>query len=99
MVFMMMFGCWAMMCLPLRCMMLGRRRPLCGLVSGGGLLGAALTTTGSRHGRSAESYAGKGENHQLFESLVHSAPSLSSFVLTRTFLAAYIKIGDVSVIF
>jgi hypothetical protein len=99
MVFVMMFGCWAMMCLPLRRMMLWSRRALRGLVFGGGLRGAVLAATGSCHGSSAESYAGKGENHQLFESFVHSAPSLSSFVLTRTFLAAYIKIGDVSVIF
>lgn len=79
--------------------MLGSRRALRGLVFGGGLRGAVFAATGSCHSSSAESYAGKGENHQLFESFVHSAPSLSSFVLTRTFLAAYIKIGDVSVIF
>lgn len=79
--------------------MLGSRRALRGLVFGGGLRGAALAATGGCHGSSAESYAGKGENHQLFESFVHSAPSLSSFVLTRTFLAAYNRIGGFQFLF
>ena len=79
--------------------MLGSRRALRGLVFGGGLRGAVLAAMGSSHGSSAESYAGKGENHQLFESFVHSAPSLSSFVLMRTILAAYNRIGGFQFLF
>ncbi|MBR2963849.1 MAG: hypothetical protein IKC53_06565, partial [Lentisphaeria bacterium] len=47
----------------------------------------------------AESYTGKNENHKLFERLVHITPSLSSFVLMRTFLAAYNRIRMVSIPF
>ena len=79
--------------------MLGSRRALRGLVFGGGLWGAAFSSARGCHHWSAESNTGKCENHKLLERFVHITPSLSSFVLTRTFLAAYIKIGDVSVIF
>ena len=87
------FRCRAMMCLPLRCMMLGSRRALRGLVFGGGLRGVTFTSARSRHYWTAESYTGKNENHKLFERFVHITPSLSSSVLMRTILAAYNRIG------
>ena len=99
MVFVMMFGCWAMMCLPLRCMMLGSRRALRSLMARRRMWSVTFTSARSRHYWTAESYTGKNENHKLFERLVHITPTLSSSVLMRTILAAYIKIGVVSVIF
>jgi hypothetical protein len=84
MVFVMMFGCWAMMCLPLRCMMLGSRRALRGLMARRRMWSATFTSARSRHYWTAESYTGKSEYQKLFECLVHVAPSLSACCFMRT---------------
>lgn len=55
----------------------GGREPFCGLMLwrwGGGV---AFAATRCCNGCSAERHTGKSENQKLFESLVHSAPSLS----------------------
>ena len=83
----------------LRCVMFWRRRASYRLMPWGGFRRATFATVRSCHHGTAESYTGKGENHKLFESLVHITPSLSSFVFMRTFLAAYNRIGIVSLIF
>lgn len=80
-----------------RCLVLGMM--LCGLMSWGRLWRSGFAATRSSEGCAAECKAGKSENRKLFESFVHNTPSLSSFVLMRIFLAAYIKIGVVGVIF
>ena len=69
------------------------------LMSWGGFGRATFTAAGRCHHGTAESYTGKGEDHKFFESFVHITPSLSSFVLMRTFLAAYNRLGIVSRIF
>ena len=83
----------------LRCVMFWRRRASYRLMPWGGFRCATFATVRSSHHGTAESYPGKSENHKLFESLVHITPSLSSFVLMRTFLAAYNRLGAVSLIF
>ena len=60
---------------------------------------ATFTSARSRRYWTAESYTGKNENHKLFERLVHITPSLSFLLFMRTFLAAYNRIGIVSLIF
>ena len=60
---------------------------------------ATFTAAGRCHHGTAESYTGKGEDHKFFESLVHSTPSLSFFGFMRTILAAYNRLGAVSLIF
>ena len=97
MMFMVVARCRMMMFLG-RVMLWCRRAPYC-LMSWGGFRRATFTAAGRSHHGTAESYTGKGENHKFFESLVHITPSLSSFVLMRTILAAYNRIGIVSLIF
>ena len=93
------FSCRAMMRLSLWRMVLRDRRTLRGLMTRRRMRGAIFSSARGCHHWSAESNTGKHENHKLFERLVHITPSLSSFVLMRTILAAYFKIGVVSVIF
>ena len=97
MMFMVVTRCRTMMFL--RSVMFWSRRAPYRLMPWGGFRRATFATVRSCHHGTAESYTGKGENHKLFESLVHITPSLSSFVLMRTFLAAYNRIGIVSLIF
>ena len=97
MMFMVVARCFMMM--SLRCVMLWCRRAPYRLMSWSGFRRATFATVRSSHHGTAESYTGKSENHKLFESLVHITPSLSSFVLMRTILAAYNRIGIVSLIF
>ena len=59
-----------------------------------GLRSPSSATVRPCEGRSAEGDAGNCCDHHCFQDLVHSAPSLSSFGLTRTFLAAYIWVGE-----
>ena len=87
------------MMMSLRCVMFWRRRAPCRLMPWGGFRRATFASVRSCHHGTAESYTGKGENHKFFESLVHITPLLSSFVLMRTFLAAYNRLGIVSRIF
>ena len=56
-----------------------RRRSPRSLMPGGGPRSMTLAAARSRESRSAESCAGESENQKFFESLVHSAPSLSFF--------------------
>jgi hypothetical protein len=93
------FRCRTMMRLSLWHVVLRGRKTLRGLMTRRRMRGATFSSARGCHHWSAESYTGKSENHKLFERLVHITPSLSSFVLMRAFLAAYIKIGVVSVIF
>ena len=79
--------------------MLWCRRAPCRLMSWGGFRRATFATVRSSHHGTAESYTGKGENHKSFKSLVHITPSLSLFSFMRTILAAYNRIGIVSLIF
>ena len=81
-----------------RVMLWCRRAPY-RLMPWGGFRRATFTAAGRCHHGTAESCTGKGENHKFFKSLVHITPSLSSFVLMRTFLAAYNRLGIVSRIF
>ena len=97
MMFMVVARCFMMM--SLGCVMFWRRRAPCRLMPWGGFRRATFATVRSCHHGTAESYTGKGENHKLFESLVHITPLLSSFVLMRTFLAAYNMVGVASLIF
>ena len=97
MMFMVVARCRTMMFLG-RVMFWCRRAPY-RLMSWGGFRRATFATVRSSHHGTAESYTGKGENHKFFKSLVHITPSLSSFVLMRTFLAAYNRLGIVSRIF
>jgi hypothetical protein len=97
MMFMVVARCFMMM--SLRCVMLWCRRAPYRLMPWGGFRRATFATVRSRHHGTAESYTGKGENHKLFESLVHITPSLSLFSFMRIFLAAYNRIGIVSLIF
>ena len=97
MMFMVVARCFMMM--SLRCVMLWCRRAPYRLMPWSGFRRATFATVRSRHHGTAESYTGKSENHKFLESLVHITPSLSSFVLMRTILAAYNRIGIVSLIF
>ena len=97
MVFMVVARCRTMMFLR-RVMFRRGRAPYC-LMSWGGFRRATFATVRSCHHWTAESYTGKGENHKFFESLVHITPSLSLFSFMRTILAAYNRIGIVSLIF
>ena len=83
----------------LGCVMFWSRRAPCRLMPWGGFRRATFTAAGRCHHGTAESYTGKGENHKSFKSLVHITPSLSLFSFMRTFLAAYNRIGIVSLIF
>ena len=76
-----------------------RGRAPCRLMSWGGFRRTTFTAAGRCHHGTAESYTSKGENHKFFESLVHITPSLSFFGFMRTFLAAYNRLGIVSLIF
>jgi hypothetical protein len=69
------------------------------LMPWGGFRRATFASVRSSHHGTAESCTGKGENHKFFESLVHITPSLSFFGFMRTFIAAYNRLGVVSLIF
>ena len=97
MMFMVVAGCRAMMFLGR--VMFRRGMAFYRLMSWGRLGRATFTTVRSCHYGSAESCTGKDENHKFFKSLVHITPSLSSFVLMRTILAAYNRLGVDSLIF
>ncbi len=97
MVYVVMFGGWMMMFLG--CVMFFCRRTLYCLMSRGGFWRATFTSVRSSHHGTAESYAGKSENHKFFKSLVHITPSLSFFVLMRTNFAAYNSLGVVCFVF
>lgn len=78
------------------CMMVSRRSTVFfNMMPGGGFGGTASAATAARgcESRSAERHAGKSENRKFFESLVHSAPSLSVFVFDADLIAAYKRVG------
>ena len=97
MMFMVVARCRTMMFLGR--VMFWRRRASYRLMPWGGFRRATFASVRCCHHGTAESYTGKDENHKFFEGFVHITPSLSSFVLMRTFLAAYNRLGIVSRIF
>jgi hypothetical protein len=97
MTFMVVARCRTMMFL--RCVMFWRMRAPCRLMPWGGFRRATFATVRSCHHGTAESCTGKDEKNKFFKSLVHITPSLSSFVLMRTILAAYNRLGVASLIF
>jgi hypothetical protein len=61
----------------LRCMMSWCMMMLYGLMPWGMMWNAPFASMWSSHGWPEKGYTSKSENHQLFESFVHSTPSLS----------------------